>query len=124
MGLRLVERLTRRPRLLRLARARKIGHQAALRQLANRLVGILHGCLKTGSLYDEGIAWAPHLTSPPPLDIEKPGTSVALADYRAFEETDRVINSRFASSTPAGYRFRSGDRRGGALVSALRLSYR
>jgi transposase len=38
-------------------RARKIGHQAALRQLANRLVGILHGCLKTRSSYDENIAW-------------------------------------------------------------------
>ena len=44
-------------------RARKIGHHAALRQLANRLIGILHGCLKTGTLYDEGIAWAPHLTA-------------------------------------------------------------
>jgi transposase len=44
-------------------RARKIGHQAALRQLANRLVGILHGCLKTRTLYDESIAWAPHLTA-------------------------------------------------------------
>jgi hypothetical protein len=44
-------------------RARKIGHQAALRQLANRLVGILHGCLKTGTLYDESVAWAPHLTA-------------------------------------------------------------
>ena len=31
--------------------------------------------------------------------------SVALADYRARGETDRVINSRSASSTPAGYRF-------------------
>jgi transposase len=39
-------------------RARKIGHQAALRQLANRLVGILHGCLKTRARYDETIAWA------------------------------------------------------------------
>jgi transposase len=39
-------------------RARKIGHQAALRQLANRLVGILHGCLKTHTLYDETTAWA------------------------------------------------------------------
>jgi hypothetical protein len=38
-------------------RARKIGHHAALRQLANRLVGILHGCLKTGTKYDETIAW-------------------------------------------------------------------
>lgn len=28
-------------------RARGVGHHAALRQLANRLVGILHGCLKT-----------------------------------------------------------------------------
>jgi transposase len=38
-------------------KARKIGHHAALRQLANRLVGILHGCLKTGKQYDESIAW-------------------------------------------------------------------
>jgi len=38
-------------------RARNIGHHAALRQLANRLVGILHGCLKTGAHYDEDTAW-------------------------------------------------------------------
>src|SRR6478752_6860825 len=38
-------------------RARKIGHHAALRQLANRLVGILHGCLKTGTKYEENTAW-------------------------------------------------------------------
>ncbi len=38
-------------------RARKIGHHAALRQLANRLVGILHGCLKTSTVYDEDTAW-------------------------------------------------------------------
>jgi transposase len=44
-------------------RARKIGHQAALRQLANRLVGILHGCLKSGALYDEATAWAHHHTA-------------------------------------------------------------
>jgi transposase len=31
-------------------RARGAGHNAALRQLANRLVGILHGCLKTHPL--------------------------------------------------------------------------
>jgi hypothetical protein len=41
-------------------RARGTGHHAALRQLGNRLVGILHGCLKTGRLYDEDIAWAHH----------------------------------------------------------------
>ena len=44
-------------------RARNIGHQAALRQLANRLVGILHGCLKTGTSYDETTAWAHHLNT-------------------------------------------------------------
>lgn len=41
-------------------RGRKISHHAALRQLANRLVGILHGCLKTATLYDEDTAWAHH----------------------------------------------------------------
>jgi transposase len=41
-------------------RARELGHNAALRQLANRLVGILHGCLKTRALYDEATAWAHH----------------------------------------------------------------
>jgi transposase len=32
-------------------------HNRALRALANRLVGILHGCLTHGTLYDEHIAW-------------------------------------------------------------------
>ncbi|HZM74855.1 MAG TPA: IS110 family transposase [Candidatus Limnocylindrales bacterium] len=41
-------------------RARGAGHRAALRQLGNRLVGILHGCLKTGTCYDENTAWAQH----------------------------------------------------------------
>ena len=44
-------------------RARGAGHNAALRQLANRLVGILHGCLKTRTLYDETTAWAHHINS-------------------------------------------------------------
>lgn len=38
-------------------RARGIEHNDALRRLANRLVGILHGCLKTRTLYDETTAW-------------------------------------------------------------------
>ena len=33
-------------------------HHRALRALANRLVGILHGCLRHGTLYDEHTAWA------------------------------------------------------------------
>ena len=48
-------------------RARKIGHHAALRQLANRLVGILHGCLKTGTLYNEDTAWPNHRNASKPL---------------------------------------------------------
>jgi transposase len=39
-------------------KARGIEHHAALRQLANRLVGILHGCLKTRTCYDEATAWS------------------------------------------------------------------
>ena len=33
-------------------------HNDALRRLANRLTGILHGCLKTRTPYDEHTAWA------------------------------------------------------------------
>lgn len=44
-------------------RSRQVGHHAALRQLGNRLVGILHGCLKTGSRYDPNTAWS-HRTQP------------------------------------------------------------
>ncbi|MFF4621784.1 transposase [Nonomuraea jabiensis] len=44
-------------------RARGTGRNAGLRQLANRLVGILHGCLKTGTLYDETTAWSHHAES-------------------------------------------------------------
>jgi hypothetical protein len=38
-------------------RARGTGHRAALRQLASKPVGILHGCLKTRTLYNEAAAW-------------------------------------------------------------------
>jgi hypothetical protein len=38
-------------------RARGATHYQALRTLANRLVGILHGCLRTHTLDDEHLAW-------------------------------------------------------------------
>ena len=38
-------------------RAAGDSHHQALRALGNRLVGILHGCLSTTSIYDEDIAW-------------------------------------------------------------------
>ncbi len=38
-------------------RARGATHHQALRALGNRLVGILHGCLRHQTTYDEGTAW-------------------------------------------------------------------
>lgn len=53
-------------------RARGTNHHAALRQVANRLVGILHGCLDSGTLYDETVAW-----SADPINTREPMTSAA-----------------------------------------------
>jgi hypothetical protein len=39
-------------------RAREIGHEAALRRVAGRLTGVLHGCVTTGREYDEATAWS------------------------------------------------------------------
>jgi transposase/transposase IS116/IS110/IS902 family protein len=39
-------------------RDRGVTHNTALHQLANRLVGIIHGCLKTRTVYDPMTAWA------------------------------------------------------------------
>lgn len=38
-------------------RAKDESHHQALRVVANRLVGILHGCLKHRTRYDEAVAW-------------------------------------------------------------------
>ncbi|MEU0156689.1 hypothetical protein ABZ071_33405, partial [Micromonospora fulviviridis] len=44
-------------------RARDVSHPAALRQIGNRFVGILHGCLKTNTRYNQATAWS-HRTTP------------------------------------------------------------
>ena len=49
-------------------RDRGAEHNPALRKLANRLVGILHGCLKTRTTYDEATAW-PHEEKIPQSDL-------------------------------------------------------
>ena len=49
-------------------RTRGIEHNDALRRLANRLVGILHGCLKTRTPYDEATAW-PQRENLPQSDV-------------------------------------------------------
>lgn len=41
-------------------RDRDTSYNTALRQVANRLVGILHGCLKTSTLYNDTTAWSHH----------------------------------------------------------------
>jgi hypothetical protein len=45
-------------------------HSAALHQLANRLVGMLQGCVTASARYDETTAWSHHLA---PLDIQAHG---------------------------------------------------
>ena len=52
-------------------------HHQALRALGNRLVGILHGCLRHHTLYDEHTAWAHRQTTPPQgrLTTYDPGMS-------------------------------------------------
>jgi hypothetical protein len=47
-------------------RARGKSHSTALRQVANRLVGILHGCLQSGTCYDEHTAWGHRYGTPKP----------------------------------------------------------
>jgi len=39
-------------------RGKGAGYHKAIRAVANKLVGCLHGCLKSGTLYDEETAWA------------------------------------------------------------------
>jgi len=51
-------------------RDKGLEHNDALRRVANRLVGILHGCLKTRTRYDEATAWGHR---------ENPGQSPAAA---------------------------------------------
>jgi len=84
-------------------RARNIGHQAALRQLANRVVGILHGCLKTHTRYDEHTAWP--TSQQLPLDFKEPGMSAASGasrDPSAPTETGRPDSGVPACRDPAG----------------------
>jgi len=47
-------------------RGRGKSHSTALRQVGNRLVGILHGCLQSGACYDEHTAWGHRHGEPEP----------------------------------------------------------
>lgn len=52
-------------------------HNPALRKPANRLVGILHGCLKTGTPYDEATAWS-HRAEREPDTLMEPSHPMAV----------------------------------------------
>jgi len=78
-------------------RARGVGHHAALRQLGNRLVGILHGCLKTDRSFDEDTAW--HATNKIykllPVDNKAHGMSSGLSLARLwFNQSKRRTSCR------------------------------
>jgi hypothetical protein len=45
-------------------RDRQYEHEDALRRVAGRMTGILHGCLKNGTAYDEATAWAHRAKAP------------------------------------------------------------
>jgi hypothetical protein len=45
-------------------RAKGATHHQALRALGNRLVGLLHGCLRHRSCYDEQRAWSHRIRQP------------------------------------------------------------
>lgn len=47
--------------LYRRLKARGKTHNTATRVIANRLVGMLHACLRDRTLYDEQRAWSPHI---------------------------------------------------------------
>src|SRR5690606_11798379 len=53
-------------------RAQGDSHHKALRALGNRLVGILHGCLRTHTTYDETIAWAHRNDQPAKIAASHP----------------------------------------------------
>ena len=67
-------------------RSRDIDHADALRRLANRQAGILHGCLKTGTDYDEHTAWGTAASQP-----------VYLASSR---EVEGIAGRYYASRNP------------------------
>lgn len=52
-----------------LLRARAKSHEQALRQLANRWVGILHGCLDHNTIYSETTAWNHWLNPATPEEL-------------------------------------------------------
>ncbi|MFF7988106.1 transposase [Streptomyces sp. NPDC007901] len=79
-------------------RAREIGYDPALRQLGNRLVGILHGCLKTRTLYDEATACSHHAHPPCRLTPNDMGCLTRTA--KRAVPAPGVLGRDFTASAP------------------------
>ena len=69
-------------------------HHQALRALGNRLVGILHGCLRHHTPYDEHTAWA-HRHTTQPLDNLRPWDVYTLINF--FQDTRAEVDVHFSS---------------------------
>ena len=82
-------------------RARGTSHHAALRQLASRLAGILHGCLKTGTTYDEATAW-PAPAQRRRLTTKRHGVSTLVRTHTCHHQTLRSDPFQWAGSRRCG----------------------
>jgi Transposase len=83
-------------------RARGIEHNDALRRPANRLVGILHRCLETRTLYDEATAWSHRQNL---LNLSRSGLTPKLLDVFLGEAGDAQNTGRPGqeyTAAPAG----------------------
>ena len=80
-------------------------HHQALRALANRLVGILHGCLKHQTPYNEHTAWhtEPSPTKPQ-LDNYAPGVSRSVLKNPPLGRRS-MTNATSADDGPTNYPF-------------------
>jgi hypothetical protein len=95
-------------------RERGLDHDAALRALSNRLAGILHGCLKSGTLYDEATAWSHRVTIPEPPDNQSPGVSLGHSGQKIRARQEPARTGRGPS--PAQY----GRSRGSFMIRNMR----
>ena len=79
-------------------------HHAALRALGNRLVGILHGCLAHGALYDEVTAWGHRQPRNLPKPLDKLGAVGCLEEVLCHLE--RLREHRVFETAGVDFRFR------------------
>ena len=85
-------------------------HHQALRALGNRLVGILHGCLRHHTTYDEHTAWAHRQPTPTPKPLDNLRPWDVYAGIAAA--------SRHSAQSTSGREWNEGGADGGVDSSA------